>query len=188
MKPKYDWLRIRNRYTDKLMEYEPGEEEMSELDDMPIGWYNAFGEQMIDELNALLIKYNFADEYRILQIKEKFGGLRWYDNFGPKNGIQEYHILMVKYEHLSEKTCIACGAPGKLRSDSWILPYCDRHANGLLTIEEAAVKRKAEKEAKQKIENDQKQCYNICIENKGEFYGNQKQHRIFRKDVVGYGR
>ena len=52
---------------------------ISWLTEMPDHWCRVFGEQMADELNELLIKYNYADQYEILQIKEKFGSLRWYD-------------------------------------------------------------------------------------------------------------
>lgn len=127
MEPKYKWLRVRNYWTDELI---VGGE--SEIENLPEGWYIAFGEQMIDELNELLIKYNFVDEYRIAQIKEKFGGLRWYDNGFPVEGQEEYKQWLSKYEELSERICIDCGKEGKLRNLSWIVPLCDEHYNKLI--------------------------------------------------------
>lgn len=43
------------------------------LDDMPDGWRKAFGEQMCDEITAVLKRYNFLNDYRIIEIKEKYG-------------------------------------------------------------------------------------------------------------------
>lgn len=57
--------------------------EFTWLDDMPDGWRIAFGDQMVEEIHQELIKYNFVDDYKIIQIKEKYGGLRWYDNGIP---------------------------------------------------------------------------------------------------------
>ena len=125
MKPKYKWLRIRNRWTGKLID---DLETRSEIDDLPTGWYIAFGEQMIDELNELLVKYNFDDDYRITQIKEKYGTLRWYHNGIPIAMSKEFHEWEHKYVDLSAKTCIVCGKKGKIRNDLWwIEPLCLKH-------------------------------------------------------------
>ena len=91
------------------------------LDDMPIGWRIAFGEQMCKEIKEELIKNNELDSYKIIQIKEKFGGLRWYDN----SGLPGMQFIIAKYEALSEKTCINCGKPANWISKGWISPYCD---------------------------------------------------------------
>lgn len=47
--------------------------EYTELDEMPDGWRIAFGEQLCEELREELEKTGRMDEYRIVQIKEKFG-------------------------------------------------------------------------------------------------------------------
>ena len=91
------------------------------LDDMPIGWRIAFGEQLCKEIKEELIKNNELDSYKIIQIKEKFGGLRWYDN----SGLPGMQFIIAKYEALSEKTCINCGKPANWISKGWISPYCD---------------------------------------------------------------
>jgi hypothetical protein len=95
------------------------------LKDLPVGWVKAFGQQMVDELNAILVKYNLVDEYSIAQVKEKFGGLRWYDNFTTVSAAEEYYTWLQKYEDLSVQTCIVCGEPGTMRHTRWISPYCD---------------------------------------------------------------
>ena len=59
----------------------------------------------------------------LLEIKEKFGGLRWYDNVSTKK-VSE---IINKYEYISMKTCIVCGEPATYISNGWISPYCDKH-------------------------------------------------------------
>ena len=78
---KFPFLLPRNRFTDKV----PKDYDYSytELDDMPDGWRKAFGIQMCQEIRDDLIQFDYLDKYRIVQIKEKFGGLRWYDNGTP---------------------------------------------------------------------------------------------------------
>lgn len=95
----------------------------TELDAMPEGWRKAFGLQMCDEIKEALIKNNYLKQYRIIQIKEKFGTLRWYDAAAP----EEVYRIIDKYEDISEKTCIVCGKPATYISTGWISPYCDEH-------------------------------------------------------------
>lgn len=97
----------------------------TELDAMPDGWRKAFGIQMCKELKKALTQYNYLYKYRIMQIKEKYGSLRWYSNGSP-NGC-EYPIIS-KYEALSARTCIVCGKSAKYISTGWISPYCEEHA------------------------------------------------------------
>ncbi len=58
-----------------------------------------------------------------VQVKEKFGGLRFYYDGGDK------HISgMVRMaESWASHTCEECGAPGKHRSGGWIRTLCDQH-------------------------------------------------------------
>ena len=120
---KYPWLTPYNVWTGKPLE--DYNYEHTWADDIPEGWRLAFGDQMIEELDQLLRKYNFRDEYRIVQIKEKFGGLRWYDDDGfPEEGYEEYRDWLCKYEDLSFKTCIDCGRPAIGFTKGWIVPLC----------------------------------------------------------------
>jgi hypothetical protein len=59
----------------------------------------------------------------ICQIKEKFGGLRFYTNVMTK----ECYDIVSKYEKLSYTICEVCGAPGKVRNQRWIRTLCDNH-------------------------------------------------------------
>lgn len=120
---KYPWLYPVSEYTGKPLEnYDYS---FTWMDDIPLGWNIAFGKQMVEELGALLEKYNYQDEYSICQIKEKFGGLRWYDNGFPTEGYEEYKEWLDKYEELSFKTCIDCGKPAKYFTRGWITPICE---------------------------------------------------------------
>ena len=111
--PKTDW-----RYT-KPYSY-------TELDSMPTGWRHAFGKQMCEEIREDLIKNNFLDKYRVVQIKEKYGELRWYDNGIPKDS--KVWDIIDKYTKLSRKICICCGRPATKISMGWISPWCDKCA------------------------------------------------------------
>ena len=93
----------------------------TELDSMPIGWRKAFGIQMCKEIKAELKKIKHLKKYRIMQIKEKYGSLRWYDS---GNNIEIQNIID-KYEEISARTCIDCGKPAKYISKGWISPYCE---------------------------------------------------------------
>ena len=98
------------------------------LDDMPGGWRVAFGNKMCEEIKQALIvegDEKLLNEYRLLQIKEKFGTLRWYTNW-TTNEIED---IVHKYEDLSWNTCIECGKPSKYHSIGWIAPYCEECAN-----------------------------------------------------------
>lgn len=91
---------------------------------MPTGWRKAFGLQMCEEIKqALLNKDGLKTlfNYRIAQIKEKYGGLRWYD----ANTTSEIQDIISKYEDISYHTCINCGKEAKYMSKGWISPYCE---------------------------------------------------------------
>lgn len=98
------------------------------LNDMPEGWRKAFGLEMCEEIQKVLEKANFVDEYQVLQIKEKWGYLHWYEGGIPEKIKDEYRAIINKYEKLSERTCIKCGAPATKISCGWISPWCDKCA------------------------------------------------------------
>lgn len=61
-----------------------------------------------------------------MQIKEKFGGLRFYYNGGD-----DYIRGVVSMaEEMSYVTCETCGKPGKLRQGGWYQTLCDEHGAG----------------------------------------------------------
>ncbi len=120
----------------------------SALDAMPDGWRRAFGIEMMEDIRKALLKAQelnpgggykecdyttnydstktvpYLEGYHPIQIKSKWGSLRWYDNGAP-DGLED---IIQRYEDLSEKTCEICGAPAKYISTEWIAPYCEKCA------------------------------------------------------------
>jgi len=94
------------------------------------GWYNL--------LDGLLRTITSHEKYakkndakyvpiKVLQIKEKFGGLRFYYSGGDEfiSGV----VTMA--EAMSERTCDVCGDVGKLRDTGWLATRCETHINGV---------------------------------------------------------
>lgn len=97
------------------------------LDGLPEGWVKAFGSEMCQEIWDELVRCDYLDDYTVVQTKEKFGSIRWYDGGIPK-GCKVWDIIR-KYEELSERTCCHCGKPATKISKGWICPWCDDCAN-----------------------------------------------------------
>lgn len=89
---RYPFLALRNVWTGEVIDNYDPEEHGTYLDQMPEGWKIAFGEQMCEELRNELIKWDYLEEYRIAQVKEKYGSLRWYDWFTPVGSFEEEYI------------------------------------------------------------------------------------------------
>ena len=102
--------------------------EFTYLDDMPEGWKHAFGLQMCEDIRRVLVKANYLYDYRVAQVKEKFGTLRFYDCGAPSSIYRELQDAIDKYEEMSARTCIRCGRPATKISLGWISPFCDECA------------------------------------------------------------
>lgn len=59
----------------------------------------------------------------VSQIKEKFGGLRFYYDGGD----DEISGMVRMAESWADHSCEECGAPGKSRNGGWIKTLCDKH-------------------------------------------------------------
>lgn len=97
--------------------------EYTELDQIPVGWRVAFGEQWAAEVQKAIDKLpeNVREQIYIMQLKEKFGFFRQYFS----HYTDELDEVIRKYELLSRRTCIKCGAPATKMSTGWISPYCN---------------------------------------------------------------
>lgn len=93
--------------------------EWDAMDDMP-GWKKAFGKQYLKELKKQLKKDHYLYQFRITDIKEKYGTLRLYCN----GASDEVYKIIDKYENLSYETCIECGRKADVITDGYVLPYC----------------------------------------------------------------
>ena len=83
--------------------------------ELPRGWVEAFGDYLVDEINAA------NPDIKILQAKEKFGALRLY--YAPAS--DEVDEIISKYEVISEHTCIGCGKPDvAIVDEGWVYPVC----------------------------------------------------------------
>lgn len=90
------------------------------------GWYYLI-EQLCHDIEQLIDKkypdYKTCEyPFEVLQVKEKFGGLRFYTS-GSNDEIEN---LIDKAEKLSYKTCEVCGAKGKLRDYGWLKTMCNK--------------------------------------------------------------
>lgn len=91
------------------------------------GWYD-----ILDQLMGLISSYiEFKNKKEIqvepviiVQIKEKFGTLRFYFDGGD----ERIYGMVRMAEAMSSITCEECGKPGKLRGTSWFYTSCDEHS------------------------------------------------------------
>lgn len=58
---------------------------------------------------------------KAMQVKEKFGGLRFYMNYY----VEDLEDLISEAESQSYNICEKCGKPGKSREGGWIVTLCD---------------------------------------------------------------
>jgi hypothetical protein len=95
------------------------------------GWFELLKELII-ELKAICKKFDlvmcpdiFGNEHiplKVIQIKEKYGTLRFYMNWST----QEMDDAIDRAEVKSAVTCEMCGKPGELRQDHyWVYVSCE---------------------------------------------------------------
>ena len=88
------------------------------------GWFH-----IINTLSAELENLNkniTGGKIEASQVKEKFGGLRFYIGSCPTEISDKVDKLIDKAQHLSYKTCEICGSSGKLRDWGWCKTLCDK--------------------------------------------------------------
>lgn len=97
------------------------------IDQMPKGWLASFGDFFFEDLQEALEK-SFPDgvpeDFRILQLKEKWGKLRVYLTHEP----ELVNDVLYAYEYISSFVCINCGLPypfAQMTYDGWVEPLCE---------------------------------------------------------------
>lgn len=94
-------------------------------DDLPYGFECGDGWfHLINQLCGFLnhhLKHNQIRHIKVVQVKEKFGGLRFYTYGG--DDLSRGAIWFA--ESLSNTICEDCGAQGKKNSEGWIVTLCD---------------------------------------------------------------
>jgi hypothetical protein len=88
------------------------------------GWRKLI-EQLDRDIRAL------SPDYRPAQVKEKFGGLRFYIDTLPGVKYETVSPLIREAEQKSYEICEVCGEPGRLRERrGWMKTLCDKHDAG----------------------------------------------------------
>ena len=87
------------------------------------GWFDILW-RLCADLEPLVAEFEQETgiPLEVLQVKEKFGGLRFYVN-GRRNKAMSQRIGAAAQE--SFHTCEVCGQPGELREERWIRTLCD---------------------------------------------------------------
>lgn len=89
------------------------------------GWFDILW-RLCEDLEPLVteMEQSGGRQFEVLQVKETFGGLRFYVNCRKEEAIRQ-RIGAAAQESL--RTCEVCGQPGKLREYSLIKTLCDEH-------------------------------------------------------------
>jgi hypothetical protein len=90
------------------------------------GWWPIIAElcgQIQHHINWRNRQSEIVPQVVVGQIKEKFGGLRFYYSGGD----DEISGMVRMAEAWAAHTCETCGAPGKRRDGGWIKTLCDHH-------------------------------------------------------------
>lgn len=94
---KYPWLDI-------------NDEQLTLLDMLPMGWHGLILD-MCKEIKHALPK-ELLDKYQVVEAKEKWCMLRWYDGLCDLSPMPSTITNIVcKYEEQSKEVCMICGAP-----------------------------------------------------------------------------
>ena len=104
-------------------------------DTRPLQMYFTFGnktepdEWAIENSSKAIVKAEFREvpahmpHITASQVKEKFGGLRFYTN----GYTDEIGGMIRMAESMSYRTCEVCGNPGRSNHHGWISTLCDTH-------------------------------------------------------------
>ena len=79
------------------------------LYEVPPGWNLTFIPDLIDNIADFIERYDLKDSYEVLQIKEKYGELRWYAAGIPDELYEEHEQIITYYTKVSICTCVVCG-------------------------------------------------------------------------------
>lgn len=86
-------------------------------------WQNNTRQDRLAKNPHNLVVPDYVEPIQIEQIKEKFGGLRFYYQGGDKF----VEGLVTMAELWCGRTCEDCGAPGTRRSGGWVRTLCEQH-------------------------------------------------------------
>lgn len=118
---RYPWLIPRNRWTDYIS-WVKQPYDHTELDDMPKGWRIAFGDIWCEEIDKAIRTSGHYNDFRVEQIKEKYGSLRTYFNWY----VDKLDDVTNTFEVISEHVCARCGKLDVhvINDYGWYYPLC----------------------------------------------------------------
>ena len=104
----------RNENRELVAEYpwlDIGNERFTLLDLLPTGWRDLILD-MCKEIKRELVKYDLVSKYEVVEAKEKWYGLSWYDGLDDLSPMPSTITdIVCKYEMKSREVCMMCGAP-----------------------------------------------------------------------------
>jgi hypothetical protein len=124
------WVAIRAKYPRIFVEHDFGT-------NVGAGWWELLEDAFI-KIEAVLDE-NPSMFFKTRQIKEKFGGLRFYYDMGQIEGDSSMsdeqvnaemlliHDIVVEAESKSNRTCEVCGEPGAHSKTRWVKTLCTHH-------------------------------------------------------------
>jgi len=116
-------VEIAQMYSEWLSPYPNGQPRNSFRLECDEGW-DGIIRKLLGDIRMLLRAVDPDCDFRILQIKEKFGGLRFYHSAAPS----EVHSFVEEAEKASYATCEACGSTedAKVRPSrhGWLKTVC----------------------------------------------------------------
>lgn len=94
---------------------------------MPDGWRKAFVKPMLEDFkNAAIedgIDYTNQLELSVIDVKEKYGSLRWY--WAAKKNSPHLDRVTMLYEEVASAFCCKCGKHPVMMTTGYILPLCE---------------------------------------------------------------
>jgi hypothetical protein len=90
---------------------------------------NNVGEGWHEIIRTLEEKLNQIDpDFELLQVKEKFGGLRYYASTSQPEEDTNFHQLISLAEEATFHICEVCGEPGECKATHlWLKTLCEKH-------------------------------------------------------------
>jgi len=86
------------------------------------GWH-----PIVERVCAFIAKHDLNNEVKVVQVKEKLAGLRFY--YYIKDTSSELYTNIEEVVRAAEieasKTCEYCGAPGKMVGKGWVKTMCE---------------------------------------------------------------
>ena len=135
-----DYEEYRNKQDEYCEKYKKNLESCIEVS-CPLGWMD-----MVIELTEKCLK--LQPDLQILQIKSKFGGLRFYVG----SALNEVHDLIDEAENKSYSLCEECGMPAKSVNLGWVYTVCPKHEKQIIETRDRQEKEWREKQAQKNEE------------------------------------